>query len=149
MASTDVVRVSSHCAAPVEDVWRLLADPTSYARWVSGTAEIRDADSRWPAPGARLHHRFGPWPLRRPDHTTVVASDPPRRIVLAARARPFGIVHAEITVTPDGAGSRVELCERMVGGLGARWPRLGRAVQRPRNRRSLELLIELAEGRRA
>jgi uncharacterized protein YndB with AHSA1/START domain len=126
-------------------VWHCLADPHSYARWVSGTAEVRAADPRWPAGGTRLHHRFGPWPLRFRDHSTVLACEPPQRLVLAASARPFGVVHVEVLVRAEGSGARITLSERMIGGLGARWPRLGRAVQVPRNRRSLRLLVGLAE----
>jgi uncharacterized protein YndB with AHSA1/START domain len=142
-----VVRVSGRTDASAEDVWACLADPYSYARWVSGTAEVRDADPRWPAVGARLRHRFGPWPVRFPDHSTVLECDPPRRLVLAASARPFGVVRAELTVIPDHPGAWITLSERMIGGLGARWPRLGDLVQRPRNRRSLQLLVSLAEQR--
>lgn len=143
------VRMSAWTPASVEQVWRCLADPLSYARWVAGTAAIVDVDSRWPEVGSRLFHRFGPRPLRSHDHTTVLESEPPHRIVLSASARPFGVVRATVTVVPEGSGAWVELCEQAVGGLAARWPSIGRRIQRLRNRRSLRCLLALAEQRSA
>ena len=141
------VRVDSTTTARVQDVWRWLADPCSYAEWVSGTAEITGADRAWPTVGARLYHRFGPWPLRVRDHTTVIEAEPPRRLVLAASAWPWGVVRAELTLSHDGSRTRVQLSERMDAGLGAHLRLPARAVQRSRNRRSLQRLVELAEGR--
>lgn len=132
-------------SAPVRAVWALLADPYVYRRWVAGTGAVRDADSNWPAVGARLEHRFGPRLLRISDHTTVLESDPPRRLVLAARARPYGSVRAELVLAAQGAGTEVLLRESLVSGLGTRFPRIGRVVQLARNRRSLARLAQLAE----
>jgi uncharacterized protein YndB with AHSA1/START domain len=144
------VRDHAHTCASPKRVWRCLADPFSFSRWVSGTSVIRRADPSWPAVGARLYHRFGPWPLRFPDHTTVLEAQPPWRLVLAANARPFGRVLAEVTLepasTPEGAGTDVVLCERMRHGPARLLPYLGRRVQRARNHRSLAALVELAEN---
>jgi len=147
MRSADVVRVQSRTAATPQQVWECLADPYSYAQWVSGTAAVTGADRSWPDIGAELRHRFGPWPLRFADHTTVLACDPPRRLLLRAGARPFGVVRAELRLTDDGAGTVVELREQLTDGPGLRWPRIGHAVQWLRNRRSLSLLLALAERR--
>jgi len=150
MSNSDAgVRVHAHSSADVEAVWRCLADPYSFAEWVAGTATIRRADPDWPAAGARLYHQFGRWPLRSRDHTTVLGSDAPHRIRLTAAARPFALVEADVTVVAEGSGTRITLSERVVGGFGARFPRVTRAVQRRRNRRSLARLVRLAEtGRR-
>jgi uncharacterized protein YndB with AHSA1/START domain len=147
MRSADVVRVRARTAATPDQVWDCLADPYSFAHWVSGTATITGADRSWPDVGSELRHRFGPWPLRFADHTTVLASEPPDRLLLRAGARPFGVVRAELRLTADGAGTTVELCEQLLGGPGLRWPRLGHVVQRLRNRRSLSLLVALVERR--
>lgn len=147
MRSADVVRVQDRTTASVEQVWSCVADPYSYADWVCGTAEIEGADAAWPGAGAQLHHRFGPWPLRFRDNTTVLECEPPNRLVLEAGARPFGAVRAELQMTSDGSGATVELCEQLTAGLGVRWPRLGHTVQRLRNRSSLTALLALAERR--
>jgi uncharacterized protein YndB with AHSA1/START domain len=133
--------------AAATEVWQTLANPYSYASWVSGTAAIRQADASWPAVGARLYHRFGPWPLRFRDRTTVLDCEPPTRLVLEAAAWPWGVARAEITVTTSGSGARIDLAEELVSGPGAWWPAAGRLVQRRRNARSLAQLVELVEQR--
>lgn len=146
--SDAAVRLQAHSSADVEAVWRCLADPYSFSGWVAGTAAIRGADPQWPATGARLYHQFGRWPLRTRDHTTVLASEPPHRIRLSAAARPLALVEADVTVVAEGSGTRIMLCERVVGGFGARFPRITRAVQRRRNRRSLDRLVSVVEAAR-
>jgi uncharacterized protein YndB with AHSA1/START domain len=140
-----VVRVESRTDAAPEQVWRLLADPYTWADWVAGTSAIRAADAHWPAVGARLYHRFGPRALAVRGHTTVVDVEPASRIGLLASAPPYALVRIEITVDGTGERTRVALCEQVVGGLGMRLPRVCGVVQRARNRRSLHRLIELAE----
>lgn len=145
--AAETVRVDQTTTASIPEVWGRLADARGYVEWVSGTSEIRGADDSWPRAGARLYHRFGVWPLRVRDHTTVLESEPPRRLVLAASARPWGVVRAELTLSRDGSHTCVELCEEMVAGLGARLRLPGYALQRMRNRHSLQRLVELAEHR--
>jgi uncharacterized protein YndB with AHSA1/START domain len=140
------VEVAATVNVPPEHVWTVLADPWSYAHWVCGTVSIRRADPEWPAPGSHLHHRFGPWPFRVRDTTTVRVAEPPRRLVLDARARPLGQVEAELIVTPRPGGARIVLRQRLRGGLGAVWARAGHAVQVRRNSRSLHNLIEYCEA---
>ena len=45
-------------------VFRVLSDPRSYAHWVIGSIEIRNADPGWPQVGSRFHHTVGMGPLR-------------------------------------------------------------------------------------
>lgn len=139
------VGVSRHVSVPPERVWDCLADPRSFASWVAGTARIRSADPDWPALGSQLHHRWGLplWHVR--DHTTVVESNPPHRLVLLARARPVGVVRAELDLAADGRGTRIALRETLLSGWAARLPRLSLPVQRMRNRRSVRRLGELVE----
>jgi len=138
------VCVSRTTDVSCEQLWRPLADPYSYASWVAGTAVIRRADPDWPAAGARLHHRFGVWPLHVRDHSTVIESRPPHRLVLLAGAWPLGVVRAELTISDRRPGSTITLREVMLSGMGFRFRRISNVVQRYRNRRSLERLIELS-----
>lgn len=89
--------------ATPERVFAVLSDPSTYGHWVVGSKTIRDADERWPAVGARLHHTVGVGPLTLSDHTEVLESDPPRRLVLKARARPLG--SAKVVLEIRGIGS--------------------------------------------
>ena len=50
-------------AAPVETVFAVLTDPTTYPSWLIGAADIRSIDRSWPAPGSRFHHRVGVGPF--------------------------------------------------------------------------------------
>jgi uncharacterized protein YndB with AHSA1/START domain len=101
--------------APPETVWRVLADPKSYAYWVVGSKRIRDADPGWPAPGSRFHHTVGVGPLTVDDHTESLAADPPRRLVLRAMARPIGLAKVEIELEPERDGTCVTLTENPTG----------------------------------
>jgi uncharacterized protein YndB with AHSA1/START domain len=101
--------------APPETVWRVLADPRSYGYWVVGSKRIRDADASWPAPGSRFHHTVGFGPLTVDDHTESLAADPPRRLVLRAKARPLGLAKVEIELRPEPGGTCVTLTENPTG----------------------------------
>lgn len=94
-----------------ERVFSVLADAQGYADWVVGSDAIRDADAHWPAVGSRFHHRVGAGPLKVDDHTEVVESDPPRKLVLHARARPLGTALVSLSLEPRGAGTEVTMSE--------------------------------------
>lgn len=97
--------------ASPERIWSVLADAGSYAHWVVGSDIIRDADGSWPRPGTKIHHRVGVGPLKINDDTQVVASDPPRHLVLRARARPLGTARVELQLKPEGTSTRVVMIE--------------------------------------
>ena len=97
--------------APPERVFAVLSDPASYADWVVGSDIIRDADAGWPAVGTRFHHRVGWGPLKVNDHTEVIASDPPRRLELHAKARPLGTASVVLELEPQDGGTLVTMTE--------------------------------------
>lgn len=141
------IEVHAHAPVAPREVWRVVANPWNWSAWVSGARRIRDADPTWPQPGSRLFHRWGPRPMQVRDHTTVLVADPPHRLVVEGRARPWGEVRAELRLDAAGDGTDVTLREDAVGGLVTRLPRLGHAVQVRRNQRSLENLVKLAAQR--
>ena len=134
--------------APPEKVWDVLADPRTFGHWVVGSKDIRRWDPEWPAAGAAFHHTFlvGPIPIK--DSTSVLEADPPRRLVLRARARPTGVAHIAMDLIPDGDGTRVEMAEQVVEGPPARFrnPIQDWLIKR-RNDESLRRLRNLAERR--
>ncbi|MEP6952451.1 MAG: SRPBCC family protein [Solirubrobacteraceae bacterium] len=97
--------------ATPERIWAVLADPESYAYWVVGSDKIRDADAGWPQSGTKIHHTVGVGPLKLNDDTEVVESDPPRRLVLHARARPLGTARVALELTSEGTSTRVVMVE--------------------------------------
>jgi len=108
--------------ATVDQVWEVLADGWLYPLWVVGAARMREVDDHWPAVGARLHHSVGSWPVMLDDQTTVVEATPPSRLVLHARALPFGTAEVVLEVEAVGAGARITMSERAIAGPGALVP---------------------------
>jgi uncharacterized protein YndB with AHSA1/START domain len=133
--------------APPERVWQVLSDPRCYPQWVVGAKHVRGADDRFPAPGTRFHHAVGWGPLHVKDHTQVLESAAPHRLVLRARARPLGTARVTLEVEGGGDGrSRV----RMVEDAGDPLTRLlfnplTHLLVRGRNTESLRRLKQLAE----
>ena len=137
---------TSHFAATPERVFSVLSDPRSYEYWVVGSKEIRHWDEDFPARGTSFHHTFliGPLPVR--DATTVLEVEPPRRLKLRARARPTGIAHVTLEMTPKDGGTEVSITEVPVEGIAARLhnPLQAKLIQL-RNVESLRRLKRLAE----
>ena len=129
-------------AAPADDVWAVLADPARYAEWVTGTSETQALDGRWPAEGARLRYRL---PGGVGDETTVVAAEPPNRLVLVASLGPLASLAITIELVESGDGTRVTLCEDARGVAAVGGP-LADAANTLRGAFSVERLKELAES---
>jgi hypothetical protein len=131
-----------------EEVFDVLNDGWSYPLWVVGASRIRNVDAGWPAPGSKLHHSFGVWPLLIDDSTEVLEIEPGKRLVLEARGWPIGKARVEITVEADGFGSSVSISEDASGGPARLIPE---PIRQPvidfRNRETLRRLGYLAEGR--
>ncbi|NHA67675.1 SRPBCC family protein [Phycicoccus sp. CMS6Z-2] len=142
-------RVSRTVAAPASAVWDVIADGWQYSTWVVGTARVRDVDPQWPAPGSRLHHSVGPWPLTLSDSTSVESAEPPHRVVLTARGWPAGEARVEIEIVPDGpATCTVSIAEDASTGPARLVPLpVRQAGMLPRNRETLHRLALVAEGR--
>ena len=90
-----------------EQVFAVLQDGWTNPGWVVGATRMREVDEGWPAPGTKLHHSFGVWPLVIDDSTEVLEIEPGQRLVLEARGWPVGTARVEITVKADGDGSLV------------------------------------------
>jgi uncharacterized protein YndB with AHSA1/START domain len=100
---------------PVDAVWDALADPSSYAYWVVGSKEIRDAEPDFPARGTRFHHTIGFGPLTLRDHTQVLDAAPPTFLKLRAKGRPVGTASVTLRMTPKDGGTAVEMVENPDG----------------------------------
>jgi hypothetical protein len=127
-------------------VFDVLRDGWSYATWVVGAARIRRVDEGFPAPGTRVHHSIGLWPVLLSDHTEVELFDRPREIRLLARAWPAGEARVTITCEPHGGQTKVSMEERVVSGPATLVPRpVEDAMLRLRNHEALLRLGYLAE----
>jgi hypothetical protein len=133
--------------APPASVFAVLADGWSYSDWVVGTAHIRDVDPSWPQPGARLHHKAGPWPLSLHDSSRVVATEPDRRLTLVAGLWPLGEAMVDIRLEPVGErATRVVMLEEFQGGP-LRWVqnKINDLLLHRRNVETLRRLADIAE----
>ena len=141
------VRRAVH-AAP-EQIWAVLAEPTTYPRWLVGAQAIRDVEPGFPTPGAEFHHSVGPNDeVTVDDSTTALESDPPNRLQLKVRARPFFVGVVTFRLLPTKAGTEVVMHEEPIGPTRFLAPILSPLVV-GRNKRSLEHLAELVESRAA
>lgn len=140
--------VNRETTATRKQVWDVLADGWTYSQWVVGNSRMRAVDRSWPAPGSKIHHTIGMWPLVINDETTVESVTPEEEIVLRARGRPFGGARITIRLHDTPTGCRIEMAEVPVGGPLSLVPRrLALAAVIPRNRECTYRLAALAERR--
>ncbi|HET7417493.1 MAG TPA: SDR family NAD(P)-dependent oxidoreductase [Solirubrobacterales bacterium] len=137
-----------HINATPEEVFAVLSDPERYPRWVVGAAGIRDYDESFPEVGSRFHHKVGSWPIGVKDHTEVVEVEPPRHLVLKAKARPLGTATIELDLEESAGGTELRMEERpgdRLTSLVAGNPVADTAL-RIRNAEALARLKRLVEG---
>jgi hypothetical protein len=143
-----MAEVSRLVAAGPEEVFAVLADGWTYSNWVTGTSHIRAVDRDWPAPGTRIHHAAGIWPVVTRDETVVEGVVPAYRLDLTARGRPLGEARVTILLRPYGPHTRVEMIETPSAGPG-RWIHnpLAEALLARRNTETLARLAATVERR--
>lgn len=142
-----MARTDTHVSASPDRVFEVLSDPDSYGYWVVGSKRIREADERFPAAGTAFAHTVGWGPLDLDDHTRVLESEPPHKLMLQAKARPLGTARVTLEIEPEGAGSRVTMIEDAGNALTALvFNPLTHLLVRGRNEESLARLKRLAEG---
>jgi uncharacterized protein YndB with AHSA1/START domain len=134
--------------ATPDQVWEVLCDGWLYPLWVVGASRMRDVDDGWPAPGTRLHHSVGTWPLLLDDVTESVEHVAGSRLVLHAHAWPAGRATVILRLSAVGTDTEVTIEEQATAGPGALVPRV---VQDPmlawRNVETLRRLAFLVERR--
>ena len=135
-------------AATPEAVWDVLADGWLYPLWVVGATRMREVEPTWPAPGSRIFHSVGTWPLVVDDSTSVVACEPGRRLELRARAWPAGEATVVLELAAVDGGTRVRIHEDVASGPGRLVPPPLRHLQLGwRNTETLRRLALVAERR--
>ncbi|HWT26181.1 MAG TPA: SRPBCC domain-containing protein [Solirubrobacteraceae bacterium] len=129
--------------APPESVWEVLADPRLYGNWVVGASATYEVEGTWPEVGSVLHHSQM---MVIRDVTIVRESEPARRLLLEARARPLIVAMVAVTLEPDGDGTLLLLDEWASGGLAAAAPRaVTDALIHVRNREAVKRLKRLVD----
>ncbi|GAB7052608.1 SRPBCC family protein [Catenuloplanes indicus] len=146
-----MAKVEQVIPASPKQVWAALADGWTYSDWVVGTVHIRDVDQNWPAPGARLFHKAGPWPFSLHDGSRVVESEPERRLVLRVGLWPVGEATVTMELRPHGSdATHITFVEEPVAGP-FKWAhtKLNDLVLHQRNRESLRRLADVASRQKA
>jgi hypothetical protein len=140
--------VKHHTTASRQQVWDVVADGWTYSQWVVGNTRMRAVAPNWPAPGSKIHHTIGVWPVVVNDETIVESCTPLEELVLHAKLRPFGGARITLRFADTHNGTRVEMAEVPVGGP-LNWVprRLSQLLVYPRNRECVERLVSLAERR--
>ncbi|MGV0793559.1 SRPBCC family protein [Mycolicibacterium sp. XJ1819] len=142
--------VKRDTTATRQQVWDVLADGWTYSQWVVGNSRMRAVDADWPAPGSKIHHTIGIWPVAINDETVVESCTPLEELVLHARGRPFGGARITMRLHDIDGGCRIEMAEVPVGGPLNLFPRrIALAAAFPRNRECTWRLAALAERRTA
>lgn len=127
-----------------EEVFDVLRDASRYVEWVVGANRMRKVDADWPAPGSRFHHTVGIRPFELRDDTELRSLDPPSRVELRVRVRPFFEALVELELEDLGPrGTRVTMTEEPVGGLAALVGPLNLPALSLRNRLALRRLARL------
>jgi len=115
-----MARIGIDVDVPPAAVWEVLADPRLYGNWVVGASATRAVEGSWPEVGAVLHHTQM---LLIRDSTSVLLSEPERRLVLEARARPLVVARVDVRLEPRDGGTNIVLEEDTVGWIGRLLPR--------------------------
>jgi hypothetical protein len=105
-----------------DDAFSVVADAGSYAHWVVGATRSEALDTRWPEPGASFRHRQARGPLSVHDTTSVIEAQPPRRLLLEVRARPWVVAEVEMLFEPCEGGTRITMREHATGGVAGAIP---------------------------
>jgi hypothetical protein len=140
--------VKRDTTASRQKVWEVIADGWTYSQWVVGNSRMRAVDPNWPAPGSKIHHTIGIWPVVVNDETVVESCTPMEELVLLAKGRPFGGARITLRLHDIPGGCRIEMAEVPLGGP-LNWipRRLALAAAFPRNRECTWRLAAHAERR--
>lgn len=134
--------------APLPSVFGVLADPSTYDRFVVGTKRIRRFEPTWPEAGSVFHHTLGIGPLILRDLTRVDEVDEPHLLVLRAQMRPFSVNRVTFTLQPHDGGTELEIEEYAIEGpAGALWNPVLDGLMWLRNQETLRRLRKIAERR--
>ncbi|MBJ7340368.1 SRPBCC family protein [Mycolicibacterium sp.] len=138
--------VTRETTASRQRVWDVLADGWTYSGWVVGNSRIRAVSPHWPAPGSRILHSIGTWPVVIDDETVVESCVVGAELVLLAKVRPAAKARITMRLRDIPGGCLIDMTEVAVS-IPLRW--IPDVVQlagvAPRNRECTWRLAMIAE----
>jgi uncharacterized protein YndB with AHSA1/START domain len=100
-----------HAGAPRERVWALLADARGWSRWARFSHSRLERDGAPSPDGVGALRVFGTGPFNSREE--VVAFEPPGHLAYELRrGMPIHGYRADVTLEPDGAGTRIAWSSR-------------------------------------
>lgn len=144
------ITIEQHIVAPPERVWATITDTRRFAEWVVNTLEVARADSDSAEAGVTYDERNRiAGPLTGSSRWRVESADAPRRTVHSGEGIWLaGAMRLEITVEPDGDGTRYLHEFSYEPGLGPLGPVVDLALKPSiarDMRRSVQALCEICE----
>jgi uncharacterized protein YndB with AHSA1/START domain len=131
-------------AVTVSELFDVLVEPETLPRWLIGARRIRSVSDDWPQPASYFEHVVGFGPVKTTDVTTVSNVDPPYRLELLVRARPFIEASVRFEITAIAGGCRLTMTETPVGIYRA-ISAIAQPLVRARNEGSLDRLESLLD----
>lgn len=101
--------ITRHLAAPRDEIWRILADASSYSSWFDDLVEIYNIRGDWPAPRSSFDHRYRWGPFRFPGYTRVIEAQPPGHLTVRMRRGPIAQTTLDLTLQEVGDGTDLQI----------------------------------------
>lgn len=135
--------------APPDEVYAVLADPTTYPDWLVGADHMRSVDADFPAKGSGFDHSVGIVnPLTVDDRTESLGAEEDRHLALDVHVGPFE-ARVDFALEPaTGGRTKLTFTEQPRGVFAAITPML-RPTLHARNSTSVTRLRRLLADRSA
>ncbi len=148
-----VVCISTHIAAPPEEVWKTVMDPLRLSEWVTIHRALRSADDGLVEVGYEMEQQVHLRGVSLDVHWRLVQCEPCRLAVWEGRGPARSRAHTEYVLRADGDGTHFEYRNEFrppLGPVGALASRaLVGGMPEREARRTIECLRELLEDGKA
>jgi uncharacterized protein YndB with AHSA1/START domain len=135
--------------ASPDEVWKVLADGSSYGDWVVGTSATRPRKGDWPELGSEIEYTVRLGPSTFSGRTIVRRCEPPHHLELEAESGRLGTARIALEVRHWGDETLIIFEEHPLRGPGGFLHNAAvDAIAQLRNRSMLSRLSRLVERRR-
>lgn len=125
-----VVTASTHIAAPPEEVWDMVMDPSRLEQWVTIHRRLVRAERTVPRVGFEMDQQIHLRGVNMQVHWTLVECERPQRAVWEGRGPARSRARTEYLLRPDGSGTRFDYRNEFHAPLGPLGAIVSRALAR-------------------